>query len=240
MLQFLAADLLDLPFPRQCAGCGGPVTGHEQSHLCWDCLSALEVIKPPFCSLCGDPIDGIAEHEFQCSACTDRKPYFDLARSVVRHRGTIRRALHMFKYDNLTCLAADFARMMDICVRTHFPKIDFDFITYVPLYPRKERERSYNQAALLASELARRMDVQCVAGCLSRVRDTPSQTDRTAYQREQNVKSAFRVEKARWIDGRVVLLVDDVMTTGATVSECSKMLKKARAAGVYVVTVVRG
>jgi len=230
---------LDLIYPRSCAVCGGEV-GREGVHLCWECLSAVPVIGLPFCSLCGDPVEGLVEHSYRCSWCRRHRPAFDLARSAVRHRGGFRRALHAFKYDGAVWLRIDFLRLLEACVATHFTDIVFDAVTYVPLYPTRERHRTYNQAGTLARGLSARLGVPLGRGLLRRVRATASQTELSAAARRSNVRGAFRAVHPRWIEGRRFLLVDDVMTTGATVNEVSRVLKEAGAVGVYVVTLARG
>jgi ComF family protein len=209
-------------------------------HFCWDCLAKFEFITERFCSLCGDPVEGMVEHEFKCSACRDAKPHFDLARSAARYRGQLKEALHAFKYDHATHLSIDFVSLLRNCVNIHYPSAALDAITYVPLYPRKEHERSYNQAALLAQGLARTLGLPLLAGSLRRIRSTATQTHLTATERRKNIHGAFAAEKPKWIEGRSLLLVDDIMTTGATVNECAKVLKKNGAHRVYVVTVARG
>jgi ComF family protein len=231
--------VLDLVFPRECAGCGAPA-GRDARHFCWDCLAQLEFITDRFCSLCGDPVDGMVENEFTCAACHDRKPHFDRARSVARYRGHLRDALQTFKYNHATHLSVDFVPLLAGCVKANWDERAFDAVTFVPLYPRRERERTYNQAALLAGGLARALDVPLLGGCLRRMRPTATQTNLSAPQRRKNIHGAFVAEKKRWIEGRSLLLVDDIMTTGATVDECAKILKKGGAAKVYVVTVARG
>lgn len=231
--------MLDLVYPRECAGCGAPV-GHEGRHFCWDCLARFEFITDRFCSHCGDPVEGMVEHKFTCSACRDHKPHFDKARSVARYRGHLRETLQTFKYNHATHLAHDFVPLLAGCVNAHYAGVPFDAVTYVPLYPRKERERTYNQAALLADGLAKTLDLPLLGTCLRRTHSTATQTNLTASQRRRNIQGAFAAEQQRWLTGRSLLLVDDVMTTGATVDECAKVLKKGGAHKVYVVTVARG
>jgi ComF family protein len=235
----LAATILDLLYPRACACCGLPVPP-DPLHICWDCRSSFDFINKAYCKLCGDPIEGVVEHEFLCSSCQDRRPRFRLARSAVRYRGPIRRALWAFKYEGATCLERDLTALLAACVRTHCPDVGFDAVVFVPLHPKRERERTYNQSRLLAAGLARELKVPFWGGSLKRVRPTMTQTDLSAAQRRANVRGAFEACELQWLDGRTLLLVDDVMTTGATVSECARVLSKAGAAGVYVFTVARG
>lgn len=235
----LLKTVLDLIYPRSCAGCGAPVR-KEPLHICWDCLAGFNVITDPFCALCGDPVDGVVEHEYNCSWCQSRRPYFDLARSAAYYKGALRTALHSFKYEHVTCLSRDFVPLLSACVNTHYSQICFDAVTFVPLYPKKERKRTYNQAKLLAKELAKIINLPLLSNCLYRVRHTLTQTDLTAFERRVNVLNAFHAEEKGWLEGRNLLLVDDVMTTGSTVNECANVLKRAGAAHVYVVTVARG
>ncbi|MCX7591422.1 MAG: ComF family protein [Kiritimatiellae bacterium] len=226
-------------FPRQCAGCGGPV-GSAPLHFCWDCRSRLDLIGHPYCSLCGDPAEGMIEHEYVCSLCQRQPVFFDRARSVARYRGPLRRAMQAFKYGGAMYLRQDFGEMLRACVGAHYADVRFDGVVSVPLYPRRERERMYNQSGLLARSLAHKLGLAHLPRFLQRVRATVTQTNLDADERRVNVRRAFRCMDNGWFDGRVLLLVDDVMTTGATVNECARVLKQAGAAAVHVVTVARG
>jgi ComF family protein len=235
----LLRHALDLLWPRVCEGCGGSVVGLSR-YLCWDCLAALPLIQAPYCVRCGDPVEGAITWDYVCSACVDRPPPFEQARSALRFRGPVKDVLHRFKYSAATHVSRDFATLLHACVRTHFSRESIDAVTYVPLHAAKQRARTYNQARLLASDLARLMRLPLADGCLDRERYTATQTRLSAKERARNVRGAFVPRHPRWIQGRKLLLVDDVMTTGATISECSRVLKEAGAAGVWVVTVARG
>jgi ComF family protein len=132
------------------------------------------------------------------------------------------------------------ATLLRACYDIYFAGAGLDTVTYVPLYPARERERSYNQALLLAQGLAAACPSLVLRACLRRIRPTPSQTHLTASARLANVKAMFSIRALRHVAGRRILLVDDVMTTGATVGECARMLKQAGAALVGVLTVGRG
>jgi ComF family protein len=235
----LLTSFLDLLYPRSCSGCGGALSGGE-GHICWDCLAGCDVITHPFCSVCGDPVDGRVDQEYVCSSCLDHPPWFDVARSAARHRGSLRHAMYAFKYGRHAGLSSDLMGLALSCVRTHFPKQHLDAVTFVPLYPRKEKERTYNQSRLLASGLARSLALPLASRCLCRSRRTLTQAGLNARERRRNVKGAFAAREHEWLEGRSLLLVDDVMTTGATVNECARALKKGGASRVLVVTVARG
>ncbi len=234
-----ASGALDLLYPRTCAGCGAAPAG-DGMHLCWQCLADAVYIKDPFCSVCGDAIEGAVSHSFKCSWCRRTDPAFNLARSAVRFRGNMKTILHAFKYENGCHLETDLAGLLAGCVMGHYGDICFDGISFVPLYPRKKRERSYNQSQLLARGLGRRIKLPVFDRSLTRVRSTKTQTRLNAEERKENVRGAFVASMPEWTSGRRILLVDDVMTTGATVNECARVLMNSEALSVHVVTVARG
>ncbi|MBT3191577.1 MAG: ComF family protein [Verrucomicrobia bacterium] len=152
----------------------------------------------------------------------------------------MKQALHTFKYEKACHLAGDLGGLLAGCVRAHYADVSFDGVAYVPLHPRKGRERSFNQSRLLAADAAKRLSIPILHRALSRVRVTCTQTRLNAEERKRNVRGAFVATMPEWIEGRRLLLVDDVMTTGATVAECSRVLMDAGAVSVHVVTVARG
>jgi len=231
--------LLDMLYPRSCIGCGKS-SPETFSHMCWDCWSDTLRVEPPFCDLCGDPVAGAIDHDFVCYACSAEKPAFDAARSVVRYDGAVGEALRRLKYEKALWLAPDLAEMLRNGIRAEYPGLEFDWIVPVPLYHVRRRERGYNQSAVLSFELARRIGCKPRPGLLRRIRPTSTQTHLTAPQRLSNVQHAFQTRRGTALEGRRVLLVDDVMTTGATVNACAKALKKGGAKTVHVITVARG
>ncbi len=233
------SGMLDLLFPPVCGGCGNTIDT-APGHICWDCVGALQLIQAPFCSICGDPVDGFITHDYICSWCRRETPHFEMARSAARYRGSLRKVLHSFKYEHAAWLTWDLANMMLACFKANYGIVDVDAVVPVPLHPVREVWRSYNQAHLLATRLAAMLGKTVVAGCLKRVRMTGKQTNLTATDRRDNVRKAFEGRMHSWLEGRTILLVDDVMTTGATVQEASRALKDAGAARVYVITVARG
>jgi len=236
---FRTSSFLDLVWPRSCEICGAH-PGQAGYYLCWDCLRALPLIQAPFCTWCGDPVDGAITRDYLCSLCVDRKPAFDQARSALRFKGGIKDVLHRFKYSNATHMTSDLAALLHACVNIHYAQEQFDAVSFVPLHPAKARSRTYNQARLLAEKLARLLDLPLAGGCLSRIRETGTQTRLNMKTRAENVANAFQADCPEWIEGRNFLLVDDVMTTGATVSAVSRELKEAGAGRICVVTVARG
>lgn len=231
--------LLDLVYPRVCGSCENSVADGD-GHLCWDCGAALSYITHPYCSICGDPVEGRVDEEFVCYACAEKRPYFERARSAVRYRGVAQGLLRRFKYHRHVWVSEDLARLLGVCVEAHYAAVVFDAVIPVPLYPVRRRERGFNQAEVLAEILARGMRKPVIRKNLLRIRPTPTQTHLTARERALNVRGAFKVRRPDAIRGARLLLVDDVMTTGATVNECARILKEAGAGEVFVVTVARG
>ncbi len=210
----IGASLLDVILPRYCAGCGGNAAP-EGGFFCWPCRQLFPVITDPFCALCGDPADGTVSMAYHCAACREHPPYFDRARSALRYRGVVKNALQAFKYSNAVWLRGDLAGLVSACVDVHYAGIPLDAVAFVPLHPRKERERSFNQSQLLATELAKRRGLSLLRRGLRRVRDTPTQTRLSAGARRVNMTGAFEIRDADWIVNRLFLLVDDVMTITA-------------------------
>ena len=133
----------------------------------------------------------------------------------------------------------DLCDLLQGSVQAHFTAAAIDVVLPVPLFPTRQRERTYNQAALLAEELARRIDRRFDEQSLVRIRQTETQTHFNAVKRRENMSGAFSVARPEWVRQRCVLLVDDVMTTGATLHECAKALKSAGASTVWALTIAR-
>ncbi len=229
----------DWLYPRMCPGCG-QASDRPGRHLCWNCLSRVDLYSSGLCTLCGRFAEGQVSHAFVCGTCKKAKPWFDRARAAGHFSGVLREQVHQFKYNQALWLKHDLADLLLGCLTAHFDSAAVDLVVPVPLHPVRQRERSYNQAALLAEELARRIDRRYDGNALTRVRTTGSQTLLDAAHRRANMLGAFSVRQPDWVRRRCVLLVDDVMTTGATLSECARMLKKSGARTVWAVTVGRG
>jgi ComF family protein len=231
--------MFDLLYPRNCSLCGA-ASPEPMKYICWDCLSDTPKVEAPFCALCGDPVAGDIQHDYTCFACARETPAFDRARSAVRYEGAAGEALRALKYNQALWVADDLAAWLFACVQAEYPGTGFDLITSVPLFSSRRRARGFNQSALLGEALGRRLRIPFRERLLRRIRPSVSQTGLTAPQRAANVCGAFRVGWFARPAGLRILLVDDVMTTGATVNACAKALKQGGAASVHVVTVARG
>lgn len=238
-LRAAGAGLLDLVFPMACVGCGrAPEPGRN---LCWECSRTIRFQSSEgFCPRCGREYPGM-DGATLCGACTRHPPAYDLARSAAHFGGVVRELVHGLKYHAAEHLVPDMADLLEAAVARHYAGERIDFVCPVPLHGSRRRKRGFNQAALLADELARRLGVEAFPRALRRIRDTPTQTHLGADERRRNVRGAFEPNPLfeGWFAGRTALLVDDVMTTGATLSEAALALRRAGAARILALTVAR-
>ena len=209
--------------------------------LCWDCRAGLSVISMPLCDCCGEAVHGRIDHAYVCQTCSTTPPFYRRSRAAVHYNVLGKRLVTQFKYSHALWLERLLVDLLESCVHAHYGGERYDAVCAVPLHAVKRRERGFNQSQLLAKALARRLNLPVVnSRQMKRTRMTPSQTRLTARQRLTNVMGAFEAKPAERWSGKQLLLVDDVMTTGATVSACAKALKDAGAGSVDVVTVARG
>lgn len=213
---------LDLFFPRWCLGCGW-----EGDFICPSCLRSLPRIKPPLCPRCGRQ----QARAILCRSCRGWPAAIDGIRSPFRFEGVIRQAIHELKYNNLRAITGLFARLLyDYLLANPLPG---EVLVAVPLHPKRLRERGYNQSQLLAKELAKLSGLPLLEDCLIRVRhSTPQARTTTVSERRKNVAGVFSCPNQR-LEGKKVLLIDDVSTSGATLDDCARALKEAGASLVW-------
>src|ERR1700693_759880 len=233
----LIRGIASLIYPPTCTICLASVGLRE--HLCAECEAKLSRIVTPFCAKCSEPFDGAITTTFSCANCAHRKLYFDAAVSAYRSRGIARHVILNFKYGKQIHLRRLVGRWLiaafddpRLCQRR------FDAIVPVPLHPARQRERGFNQAVLLAEEVGRHLGVP-LRPALQRVRFTTTQTAFDRAERIQNLRHAFRLRRNTDVRRLDVLLIDDVLTTGSTLSECARVLKKNGARSVFAATAAR-
>ncbi len=229
--------LLDALLPPRCLGCHAPVA--EQGNFCAACWGNLHFLSHPACARCFHPFDYALGEGALCGACMAELPPYDEARAVFAYNEASRPLVTRFKYADGTHAARTFARLLAAAGRDMITASDM--IIPVPLHRRRLFARRYNQAALLANALAEESGVPCHPALLRRIRHIPPQAGLDRAGRKRNVKGAFALTPrgVEMVAGKTVLLVDDVLTTGATLHECTKMLKKAGAAKVFVLTLAK-
>jgi len=238
-LQEILTGIADLIFPPRCIACGELLEQHAPLPFCTSCMTGIRFIGSPLCPRCGTPFPAAEGEDHLCGKCLVTERTYAVARSVGRYEETLLTAIHRFKYrgktgigDLLGKIMADFAdNLWDMKV--------FDRILPVPLHPRRLRERGFNQAVILARGLSKRFDIPLDFTSLRRDRFTPPQVGLDRQQRSANVQGAFTVAHPERIAGRRLLLVDDVYTTGSTLTECARVLIRAKADSVAVFTMAR-
>ena len=224
MHAYLSA-LLDLLYPPRCPACGR-LSGEL---LCRACLPELESISGPICGRCGRPRSVSSNH---CPDCAPERPHFSWARSAWIFSGPGREIIYDFKYRNNTHLAEALAETLLPFAGSS------DVVSWVPLARSKKWVRGYNQAELLGRRLARLTGLPAAA-FLKRVRRTADQSRLSPEERRKNVHQAFTLRPGASAGGLSILLVDDVLTTGSTASECARVLIEAGAKAVHVATLAR-
>ena len=236
----LVRELALFIYPPTCAGCGQPLHSERSEPLCPECLKTLEFIAEPYCPVCGIPYAKEMPNPHLCGDCLSGIHHFDRARSTGFYRGSLREVLHRFKYGAQTSLARPLAHMLIAPGRQLARLHKIDFIIPVPLHPKRLRQRSFNQASLLARRLGSALNISVDYASLQRSRWTEPQTGLTRRQRATNVKGAFRLKTPEKVRGKGILLLDDVFTTGETVNQCVRVLKRdGGAKEVVVLTVAR-
>lgn len=232
-----AGMVLDMLLPPQCLNCRAAVD--RQGELCAECWRAIAFLAEPCCARCGYPFAYDEGEDVLCAACLAAPPVYDRARAVMAYNDASRHLVLSFKHGDRLEGAPSYGRWLE---RAGRPLLgDIDLIAPVPLHRWRLLKRRYNQAALMAQALARRTGLPAVSDLLQRTRPTPSQGGLSPAQRRANVRRAFAVRPAyrERLAGRRVLLVDDVMTTGATANAIAAVLRRQGAGGVDVLTLAR-
>jgi ComF family protein len=233
--------LLDLVFPAVCPVCATRSDDPAHRPFCGSCWAALPVGLGPGCSVCGEPFPGLAG-VLPCDACRRTPPPYAFARAVAQYRDGMREAIHALKYGGRPVLATPLGRLLAEAGAHALPAPPGDWadgLVPVPLHPARLAERGFNQAELLAAPCAARWRLPVLGRALIRVRPTLPQTDLDAEARRANVRDAFRVPRPTEVGDRRLLLVDDVLTTGATVGAAARALRAAGATAVGVLTLAR-
>jgi ComF family protein len=211
--------------------------------FCPDCLSAVTPVEPPLCPRCGIMFPSRAGESHPCGRCLENAPAFAMARTGFVYDGAMVAAIHSFKYKSQTRLAGPLGALLWHTFCRNWGGEAVDLILPVPLHRQRQRRRGFNQSELLVRAWSKRGRSPgrptIAAGVLVRVRRTASQAGLDRRQRESNIRGAFAVRRPEQVRGRHVLLIDDVITTGATAGECARVLTANGAARVDVLALAR-
>ena len=235
--------------PAGCRLCQELLTGASRLPICSLCLASFPRIAGCICRICGLPIDLPRTEEVEgqnderspalCEQCRDDTYHFDCARSFARYEDSLVRAIVLLKFEEMDPLADWFADRLAEVVQQAPLDLPAEVIVPVPLHKDRHRERGFNQAELLSKRLARRLRLSHQGVLLVRKRPRPNKLLLTNRERWEAVRGAFATRPGSQVDNKRVLLVDDVMTTGATLDACAKALREAGATSVAGLTVAR-
>lgn len=230
-------------YPPVCQLCGEQRAGVKEGYVCGRCWSrpgGVNFIRPPFCERCGLPFEGEITGVFECANCRGLDLAFRHARAAVVASPVVLEVVHRYKYGHARWFEPFLAGLLVRGAAPQLRREDWDGIVPVPLFPVKQREREFNQAARLAAHLSVATGIPVAEAWVRRVRPTRTQTQLTRAERAENMRDAFAPWPGVGLDGARVLLVDDVLTTGATTSSCARALRAAGAGDVCVWTLARG
>lgn len=236
--QFLAA-FTDILFPPLCHACKAFIPDAGEIHLCESCQAASPPVVSPHCTICGLPFltEGGSDH--LCGGCIADPPPFAAARAAVLFDGPVRELIHAFKYGKKVQHCRPLGLLTARQLGGFASTVPADLIIPVPLHVKRLRERGFNQALLLSESLSKKWHIPLSRNNLRRIRWTEPQIHLSAAERTENVRGAFAVQAGAGVQNRRVILVDDVYTTGSTVTECARTLVQSGARTVYVMTVAR-
>jgi len=237
--------LVDWLYPPRCRACAGRIHGRDAEYFCASCWTQIQLVSHPLCTICGRPFPDGSGDDHTCGVCLARVPRFARAcawacyprEELEEH--PLRQVVQRFKYGRKVSLGKPLGRLLAVGCRDFIQGSHFDLIIPVPLHPKRLRWRGFNQSGLLARQVSRAYGVPMDPFVLLRKKETLPQTQLSEEERRKNVRGAFALNPARSVDGKSVLLVDDVYTSGATVNECSRTLLRAGAEEVTVLTLAR-
>ena len=234
--------LASVLFAAPCRICGHTLTSASRIPICENCLAEFERIVDPMCHCCGRPFVSVAVAEGRqplCRLCRVNFYAFDRARSFATYNDALSEAIVLLKYEQVTRLGTWFADRLAEIVLRESDEWRADIVVPVPLHPERRRERGYNQAELIARPLAKRLRLRLESQLLVRTKPRPAQLVLSRTEHWKSVRGAYATHKSCKVDNLRVLLIDDVLTTGATLDACARTLKKAGASVILGLTVGR-
>lgn len=237
--------LVDWLYPPRCRACSGRIHGRDAAYFCLKCRKSIQLVCHPLCTVCGRPFPEASGEDHTCGVCLARPPHFVSARAWACYpreafeEHPLRQVVQKFKYGRKVSLGKPLGQLMARGCQEFLADCRVDLIIPVPLHAKRLRWRGFNQSVLLGRQISRAYNIPMDVFALLRNKETPPQTQLTEDERRRNVRAAFGLNPDRSIEGRSILLVDDVYTSGATLNECSRTLKKHGAKEVYVLTLAR-
>lgn len=238
-------SLVNLLYPPLCGICNKKLlTGQEAALLiCKDCLAKIKKNPPPHCKKCGRSLCGLTDNIETCWECFDRNFYFERSWSGFFYEGVVKEALHLLKYSGKIFLSNLFSNLLIQFLKNNIEILEgIDGVISVPLHSVKLREREFNQAHILVEVITKEFKLKDLSRCLKRTKVTRPQSELDKKERFNNVKGTFEIPVSTYevVCGKNILIVDDIFTTGATLNECARVLKKAGVKKIRCLTFARG
>jgi len=215
----------------ECLNCGAERINNEHFYLCKDCFEDIDFIENA-CEKCGDKVGSF---DLLCNNCKEHSHSFTKAICVAKYEGVACNLVRKLKYDDCKFLAKTLGLFMAEKLKKSGLK-DIDFVVPVPLNKKRVFERGFNQSQLIAEVVAKECGLKLNLQMVKRVKNTPTQTSLSSKERQQNVRNAFELLDKSSVKNANILLIDDIMTTGATLDELSKLFKKHKAKNVFALT----
>jgi len=233
------SSLLNAVFLNRCLICRSTIKKDIGSRVCLDCWKKVRLSNGPLCPVCGKPfLSGstlLKSPDYRCGICRKSRPHFTKHIYLGPYEGTLSDVIRLFKFKKKVALAYPLSYLLCRKIKD-IP--DIDIIIPVPLHPRRLRFREFNQSLLLSKLISYHLNRPVLKDVIIKNKDAPPQISLDGDKRRKNMRNAFSVKEGFSISKKRVLLIDDVFTTGSTVNECAKILKKSGADSIFVLTLV--
>jgi len=235
----VSETVLGLVYPNICQLCEQEEATASEGFVGLRCQAQLRRLEPPFCHRCGLPFPGAITETFECANCREVDFAFESVRAAVLAEGVAREVIHRFKYNQARWFEPLLGRLLVTAAEPALRQGGWDLLVPVPLHPVKQREREFNQAELLARHLGRALGLPVRSDVVRRIEPTSTQTRLSREERAANVRRAFRRVPDQRLDGAAVVVIDDVLTTGATTDAVARQVRRLGASRVCVWAVAR-
>ena len=237
----LLSSLIDIIYPPRCCVCKDFLEKHPggRGDICDECFAGFKELPHPFCSICSEPFKSKVEEDHLCEKCLRQRPFYDELRAPYLYEEKIMDAIQMIKYSGKSNIVKSIGPILGAFAGNWINDTGNVIMMPVPLHRKKLRQRGFNQSGLFVKAISPLLGLETDFYTLIRTRYTESQAGLNLEQRRKNVKGAFEVRGDNDIKGKTVILVDDVATTGNTMNECARILKKAGAGKVLGLTLAR-
>lgn len=226
-------ELINTFLPKCCVLCKKRLGSDESKHLCKTCWNKFQPIEGLFCQKCGKSLPDGGKYCYSCRRLSASSTHFEYIRAAGVYAGTLREAIHKFKYQGKDFLAVSLGEFIVTQSQDKYPWSEIDFVVPVPLHRIDQIRRGYNQAQILAEVVAKELGKSLSVGNLTRNRKTKKQTELSREKRLTNLVDAFKILNPTIFKSKNIILIDDVCTTGSTIEECSKEMRRAGAKKVW-------